>query len=107
MIELNETNFQTEVIEKSKTVPVLVDFWANWCMPCRMLGPVLEKLETTYAGKFALVKVNVDTNQEIAAKYAIMSIPNVKLFKNGMPVDEFIGALPEQSVKSFLTKHGI
>jgi len=105
MIDVKDANFDAEVIAKSKTVPVLVDFWAAWCGPCRMLGPVLEKLETDFAGKFILAKVNVDENMAVASKYAIMSIPNVKLFRNGEIIDQFVGALPEEAVKKFLSKH--
>ena len=105
MVELTESNFEKEVIEKSKIIPVLVDFWAPWCGPCRMIGPVLEKLEGSYTGRFVLGKMNVDENGSIAEKYSIMSIPNVKLFRDGKVVDEFVGALPEPSVKPFLDKN--
>ena len=103
--EVNDNNFQEKVIEKSKEIPVVVDFWATWCMPCLMLGPVLEKLAEEYKGKFILVKVNVDVARETAMKYGIMSIPSVKMFKNGEIVDEFIGALPEGRVKEWLEKN--
>jgi len=105
MIELSESNFEKEVIEKSKIIPVLVDFWAPWCGPCQMLGPVLEKLEGSYTGRFILAKINVDDNGNIAGKYSIMSIPNVKLFKDGKVVDEFVGTKPEPSIKAFLDKN--
>jgi len=105
MIELSESNFEKEVIEKSKVIPVLVDFWAQWCGPCRMLGPVLEKLEGSYTGRLILGKLNVDDNGNLAAKYSVMSIPNVKLFRDGKIVDEFVGALPESSIKAFLDKN--
>ncbi len=103
--EVNDNDFQEKVIEKSKEIPVVVDFWATWCMPCLMLGPVLEKLAEEYKGKFILVKVNVDVARETAMKYGIMSIPSVKMFKNGEIVDEFIGALPEGRVKEWLEKN--
>jgi len=106
MVEVNEENFQKEVLEKSKEKPVLVDFWAEWCMPCLMLGPTLEKLEKKYNGKFILAKINVDQNQALASRYRIMSIPNVKLFKGGKEVDGFVGALPESEIVNFLEKNG-
>ena len=105
MIVLAEANFEKEALEKSKVIPVLVDFWAPWCGPCRMIGPVLEKLESAYTGRMLLGKVNVDENGAIAEKYSIMSIPNVKLFRDGKVVDEFVGALPEASIKAFLDKN--
>ena len=104
-IEVNDSNFQNEVIEKSKEVPVVVDFWATWCMPCLLLGPALEKLAEEYKGKFILAKLNVDESRITAATYGIMSIPSVKMFKNGEVVDEFIGALPEPRVRAWLDKN--
>jgi putative thioredoxin len=101
-VEANDGNFEKEVIEKSKNIPVVVDFWAEWCMPCRMLGPVLEKLAKDYNGKFILAKVNVDEAGEKSREYSIMSIPAVKLFKGGKVVDEFVGALPEEHIRGWL-----
>lgn len=97
-------DFQKDVIEKSNQVPVLVDFWAEWCAPCRILGPVLEKLANENENKWVLAKVDTDKNQEIAVKYGIRGIPNVKLFFNGEVINEFTGALPEQSIKEWLKK---
>jgi putative thioredoxin len=84
---------------------VLVDFWAPWCGPCKALGPILEKLETAYAGAFKLVKINSDEEQQLAGAFGIRSIPTVILLKNGQPVDGFMGALPEGQVREFLDKH--
>jgi putative thioredoxin len=104
-IEVNDINFKKEVIEKSKDVPVVVDFWAEWCAPCRMLGPVLEKLAKEYGGKFILAKANVDKAREKATEYGISSIPAVKLFKGGKVVEEFVGALPEKQIKAWLDRN--
>jgi putative thioredoxin len=97
-------DFQNDVIEQSKTVPVLVDFWAQWCGPCRILAPVLEKLAERHAGKWVLVKINTEEFPEISAEYGIRSIPNVKLFSNGAVIDEFVGALPEYQIEQWLAK---
>jgi len=105
MIESNQQSFQTDVLEASKDQPVLVDFWAPWCGPCRMLGPVLEKLEKEYAGKWKLVKVNTDEEQALAAQFRISGIPHCILFSGGAPVDTFTGALPEPHLRKFLEKH--
>ncbi|EQD68587.1 thioredoxin domain-containing protein, partial [mine drainage metagenome] len=95
MIEVNRTTFELEVLEASRQLPVLVDFWAPWCGPCRALGPVLERLETGYAGRFKLVKVNSDENPELSQQYMVRSIPYVLAFVDGNPADGFIGAQPE------------
>ena len=106
-IETNDASFEKDVIEKSKTVPVLVDFWASWCGPCRMLGPILEKIAKDKEGKFVLAKLNVEDSQEKASEYAVLSIPAVKLFKNGEVADEFVGAIPETDILNFLKRNGI
>jgi putative thioredoxin len=85
--------------------PVLIDFWAEWCNPCKMLSPVLEKLEKEYKGSFILAKVDTDSNQNLAAMFKISSIPDVKLISGGKIVDQFVGALPEKEIRKFLDKH--
>ncbi len=97
-------DFQKDVIEKSFDRPVLVDFWAEWCAPCRMIAPVLEKLAEENKDSWTLVKVDTDKNQEVAMKYGVRGIPNVKLFRNGEVINEFTGALPEPAIKDWLKK---
>jgi len=97
-------DFQRDVIERSRELPVLVDFWAEWCGPCRTLGPVLERLAEGAAGRWALAKVDTERLGEEAARYGVMSIPNVKLFVDGEVVDEFTGALPEREVRRWLER---
>jgi putative thioredoxin len=105
MMDVTIQNFEAEVIEASMTTPVLVDFWAPWCGPCKSLGPVLEKVEVAYEGRFKLVKINSDNEQQLAQAFGIKSIPTCVLLKNGQPVDGFMGALPEGQIKQFLDKH--
>ncbi|WP_455220324.1 tetratricopeptide repeat protein [Kaarinaea lacus] len=100
--DVSEHNFQAEVIEKSKKIPVVVDFWAPWCGPCQILKPILEKLAEEYQGKFFLAKINADENQALSAQFGVRGIPSVKAVYNGKIINEFSGALPEPAVRDFL-----
>ena len=105
MIDVTLANFQEEVITASMTTPVLVDFWAPWCGPCKSLGPLLEKVEAAYAGRFKLVKIDSDQEQQLGEAFGIRSVPTCILVMNGQPVDGFTGALTEGKIKEFLDKH--
>ena len=105
MIDITIENFETEVVAASMTTPVLVDFWATWCGPCKTLVPTLEKLEVEYAGRFKLAKVDVDANQQIAGMFGIRSVPTCVLMIDGRPADGFMGAQTEGQVRQFLDKH--
>ena len=103
--EATAKNFASAVIEKSRETLVLVDFWADWCAPCRMLMPVLAALATEYSGKIQLVKVNTDKEPQLATEYGVRSLPTVKLFKAGQVVDEFMGVLPERAVREYIERN--
>jgi len=109
MIDITLQNFEAELIVASQNQPVLLDIWAPWCGPCKTLGPVLEKLETAYAGRFTLAKLNSDEVPEIATQlsqmFGVRSIPFCVMFSGGQPVDGFVGALPEAQIREFLDKH--
>ena len=107
VFDATAATFEDTVIRKSLETPVLVDFWATWCGPCKTLGPILEKLAADYHGAFALAKVDVDKEQELAAAFQIRSVPTVMLVKGGQLVDGFPGALPEGQLREFLKHHGI
>jgi putative thioredoxin len=101
-VDTTEATFETDVLARSHEVPVVVDFWAEWCGPCRSLGPIIEDAVAARDGQVELVKLDTDANQRIAAEYRIQSIPAVKAFKDGKVVDEFIGAVPRPAVERFL-----
>jgi putative thioredoxin len=102
--DVSEQDFQADVLEKSKAVPVVVDFWAPWCGPCQVLKPILEKLAEEYQGKFFLAKINADENQALSAQFGVRGIPSVKAVYKGKIVNEFSGALPEPAVREFLNQ---
>ncbi|WP_414464447.1 thioredoxin [Hyphomicrobium sp. DY-1] len=97
-------SFKADVLDASKTVPVVVDFWAAWCGPCKQLTPVIEKVVRSYSGKVRLVKVNVDENQAISAQLRIQSLPTVYAFRDGQPIDGFVGVQPESAIKAFVDR---
>lgn len=105
VFDVAQESFEAEVLQASLTTPVLVDFWATWCEPCKTLGPMLEKLAADYNGAFRLGKVDVDTQQELAGMFGIRSVPTVVLVKDGQVLDGFTGVLPESQLREFLSRH--
>lgn len=105
IFDVTETDFSEKVVEASRTRPVMVDFWADWCPPCRVLTPVLERLVAEYAGRFVLAKVEADENMKLAGRYQLRGFPTAILFVKGEPVDQFSGARPPEYVREFLDRH--
>lgn len=105
IVELGVANFEREALARSRELPVLIDFWATWCAPCRTLTPILEKLAAELAGRFVLAKVDIDREPELAEAFRVQSVPTVVLLVGGRPVDAFMGAQPEKSVRAFLEPH--
>ena len=103
LVEFTDSNFETEALKADQ--PVLVDFWAPWCGPCRMVGPIIEELAGSYSGKVKVGKLNTDDNPNVASRYGIMSIPTILLFKNGEIVDRIVGAVPKKDFEKMLITH--
>ncbi|MEX2117044.1 MAG: thioredoxin [Bacteroidota bacterium] len=102
-VTLTDDNFQSEVLNSDK--PVLVDFWAEWCGPCRMVAPIVEEMATEYSGSLKVGKVDVDANQKVSMQFGVRSIPTLLIFKNGKVVDQIIGAVPKRALADKVTKH--
>jgi thioredoxin 1 len=102
---VSDASFQAEVIDASKTQPVMVDFWADWCRPCHALSPTVEDIAREHAGKLKVVKVNVDENMNVPGKFNIRSIPTLLVFKGGQVADQIVGAVPKQQIEKVLERH--
>lgn len=102
IIDADKDSFQEDVVERSQTMPVVIDFWATWCAPCKQLLPILEKLAVEYDGKFQLVKVNIDLQQELAMAFGVQSVPHVFAVRDGRAVDQFMGLMPEEQIRQWL-----
>jgi thioredoxin 1 len=102
---VSDANFQAEVIDASKTQPVMVDFWADWCRPCHMLSPTVEEIARENTGKLKVVKMNVDENMNAPGKYNIRGIPTLLLFKDGQIADQLVGAVPKEQIQKVLQRH--
>jgi len=103
VVRASDTNFKQEVLDAEE--PVLVDFWAEWCMPCRMLGPTVDQIAKAYEGKLKVCKINVDESADTASKYEIMSIPSIMIFKGGQAVEKIVGLVPKEEIESKLKPH--
>ena len=103
VVEFTDAGFKSDVVDSQQ--PVLVDFWAPWCGPCKMLGPTIEELATTYSGRVRIGKVNIDDNQDVASAYGISSIPTVVLFKGGQVVERFVGVTPKSKLSAAIDSH--
>ena len=104
VVDVTDADFEMAVLEESKRRPVVVDFWADWCQPCKTLGPILEKVAEEHGGEFLLAKLDVDANQRTAQQFRVMSIPSVWAFVDGQPVDQFVGAVPEPVVREWISR---
>ena len=102
---VNDTDFQAEVIDASKSQPVMVDFWAEWCRPCLMLAPTVAEIATAYSGKLKVVKVNVDENLNAAGRFNIRGIPTLLIFKGGQVADQIVGAVPKEQIQKVVDRH--
>jgi thioredoxin len=102
---VNDASFQSDVIEASKSQPVMVDFWADWCRPCHMLSPTVDEIAREHAGKIKVVKVNVDENMNAPGKYNVRSIPTLLLFKGGQVADQIVGAVPKEQIVKLIERH--
>ncbi len=102
---VTDRDFKTEVLEASKSQPVLVDFWAEWCRPCHMIAPAVEAIATQFQGRLKVVKLNVDENNQSAGEYNIRGIPTLLLFKNGQVADQLVGAVPKEQIERLVTRH--
>ena len=102
-VTVTHENFKTEVLESD--IPVLADFWAEWCVPCKMIAPIFEKLAQEYEGKIRFGKLNIDENRKVATQYQVMSIPTLLVFKNGKLIDRIVGAMPRQMLEPKITRH--